>query len=137
METPKLRSSFHISSANLMAKKKTNEVVEETVPAIEPAEAPVVEAPATVEENPEVVEDTVPSEVSEAVIEPEKEVEVPKDATHSVNLDTLPVQAVDYLKRHPEVDAVYIDKFGGMFPKHTAKVFVKDAILYQNPYFKQ
>lgn len=118
-----------------MAKKKTNEVVEETTPAIEPTEVPVTEAPASMEENPEVVEESVPGEVTEA--EPENGAEAPKEAAPAPNLDALPVQAVDYLKRHPEVDAVYIDKFGGIFSKHTAKVFVKDAVLYQNPYFKQ
>lgn len=118
-----------------MAKKKTNEVVEETAPAIEPAEVPVAEVQVPTEETPEVVEETVTGEVIEA--EPEKEAKTPKEAVPAANLDTLPLQAVDYLKRHSEVDAVYIDKFGGIFSKHTAKVFVKDAVLYQNPYFKQ
>lgn len=55
----------------------------------------------------------------------------------STDLEKIPAQAVEYLKRHTEIDALYIDKFGGMFPKDTLKVFVKDATLYQNPYYKK
>lgn len=116
-----------------MAKKKTNEVVEEATPAIEPAETPVAEASSPAEEMPK---EAIPSDVCKEAAESEKEDESSKTAP-AVDLSALPVQAVDYLKRHPEVDAVYIDKFGGMFPKHTPKVFVNDAVLYQNPYFKQ
>lgn len=116
-----------------MAKKKTNEVVEKATPAIEPAETPVAETSSPVEEMPK---EDIPSDVCEVAAEPEKEDEPSKTAL-AVDLSALPVQAVDYLKRHPEVDAVYIDKFGGMYPKDTLMVFVKDAILYQNPYFKQ
>lgn len=42
-----------------------------------------------------------------------------------------------YLERHPEEEAVYIDKLGGVFSSKTPKVFLKDAVLYHNPFFKQ
>lgn len=116
-----------------MAKKKTIEAPENVAPEIEPAETSVTEAPSPAEEMPK---EAIPSDVCEEAAEPEKEDEPSKTAP-AVDLSALPVQAVDYLKRHPEVDAVYIDKFGGMFPKHTPKVFVNEAVLYQNPYFKQ
>lgn len=92
-----------------MAKKKTTEAVEETTKVDFEDQAPEVET----DNNP--VLDAVP-------------VEEPQGLT---------AEAIDYFKRHPKVDAVYIDKFGGVFPKHTCKVFVKDAILYQNPNLKQ
>lgn len=106
-----------------MAKKKTIEAPENVAPEIEPTEAPVVETP--VDSAPEAEPEEAPAPVVEAPKAP------------AADFSALPVQAVEYLKRHTEVDAIYIDKFGGMFPKDTPKVFVKDAILYQNPYFKQ
>lgn len=114
-----------------MAKKKTIEAPENVAPEIESTEAPIVEAT----ETEEPVEPT-PEEVKEPVAEETPApVEAPK--APAADLSALPVQAVEYLKRHTEVDAIYIDKFGGMFPKDTPRVFVKGAILYQNPYFKQ
>ena len=51
--------------------------------------------------------------------------------------EDLPKKVLAYLKRHEEVKAAYIDKLGGVFDVNTPPVFIKDAILYQNPYFKQ
>lgn len=67
--------------------------------------------------------------VQEAEIEKPEEVE-------KVTADKIPQQALEYLKRHEDVKEVYIDKLGGVFHSDTPKVFVKDAVLYQNPYFK-
>lgn len=106
-----------------MAKKKTIEAPENVAPTIELTETPAAEAPV------EVVPEAETEEVSAPVVEAPK--------ASAADLSALPAQAVEYLKRHTEVDAIYIDKFGGMFPKDTLKVFVKGAILYQNPYFKQ
>lgn len=45
--------------------------------------------------------------------------------------------AVDkLLKCYPNYSALYIDSKGGVFPKGTQPNLVKDAILYQNPYYK-
>ncbi len=45
--------------------------------------------------------------------------------------------ALNYLKRHTEIKEVYIDKLGGVFSANTPKSFLKDAVLYQNPFYKQ
>ena len=118
-----------------MAKKKTVDAVEEAAPAIEPAVVPEVENPEPGTETVDAVEEA--ALVDAADTESEVKAEPVEKIKPAADLGTLPVQAVDYLKRHPEVDALYIDKFGGIFPKNTPKVFVKDAVLYQNPYFKQ
>lgn len=60
-----------------------------------------------------------------------------KGADDVMTADTLPLQAIDYLKRHTEVEALYIDKRGGLFPIDTPHVFVREATLYQNPYYKK
>ena len=119
-----------------MAKKKATEVAEEAASKIEPATAPSEEVTETNNEATEVAEEAAPVEVANP--EPAKtEPEPVEEAKPTADASTMPAQVVDYFKRHPEVDAVYIDKLGGMFPKGTPKVFVKDAALYQNPYFKQ
>lgn len=120
-----------------MAKKK-----------IETAETPAAviesqsEASEKVKENVE--EAVVPTSAPEANVVEEAELndEVSEEHEDEVarptqDFSAIPPQAVDYLKRHPEVDAIYIDKFGGMFSKNTPQVFAKDAVLYHNPYFKQ
>lgn len=108
-----------------MAKNKTKEALENVAPEIEPVEVPAAEATAPVEDAPaEPIVEEGQGSVEEVLTEP------------AADLSVLPVQAIDYLKRHTEVDAIYIDKFGGMFPKDTPQVFAKDAILYHNPYFK-
>jgi len=48
----------------------------------------------------------------------------------------VPDEILAYLKRHPEEEAVYIDKLGGVFSAKTPQAFLKDAVLYQNPFFK-
>ena len=86
-----------------MAKKKTIEAPENVAPTIELTETPAAEAP--VEVVPEAETEEVPAPVVEAPKAP------------AADLSALPAQAVEYLKRHTEVDAIYIDKFGGMFPQ--------------------
>ena len=128
-----------------MAKKKTEMAEAATV--IEPQNAPEAETPEAVEEKAE--EAAVPTPATEANIAENAEMDhedlgdkTTEDLKEEVaprtqDFSAIPPQAVDYLKRHPEVDAIYIDKFGGMFSKNTPKVFAKDAVLYHNPYFKQ
>lgn len=53
------------------------------------------------------------------------------------SLDEIPDSVLAYLKRHTEIHKVYIDKLGGVFSENTSKVFLKDAVLYQNPFYKQ
>ena len=70
------------------------------------------------------------------------EVEKPTQKNESADVvvkpqDKIPDTALDYLKRHAEVKKVYIDKLGGVFSANTPKIFLKDATLYQNPFYKQ
>lgn len=123
-----------------MAKKKIEAVETETV-ATESLNTPAAEMPEAT--NNKVEDTSVHEPVSENnpadIPSNEEESEVAKDgkALPEQDFSAIPPQAVDYLKRHPEVDALYIDKFGGMFPKDTPQVFAPDAVLYHNPYFKQ
>lgn len=113
-----------------MAKKKNPEEIAD----VANEAAPIVESAETTEPNP--VEEPTPS-VPETAEEPTPETVEDKEPEMTAEPKTLPTDVEAYLKRHPEVDAVYFNKQGGIFPKNTAKVFLKDATLYQNPYFKQ
>ena len=68
----------------------------------------------------------------QADVETDKE----KSETIVTAQDEIPAFALDYLKRHTEIQKVYIDKLGGVFSASTLKVFLKDAVLYQNPFYK-
>jgi len=52
-----------------------------------------------------------------------------------------PVEIPDAVKKllalYPNHSALYVNAKGGVFPKNAQPSLVKDAILYQNPYFKQ
>lgn len=125
-----------------MAKKKQTE---EAVPVVEPGNEQEVE---TQKENAEVVETEAKPDAPEIVDSaqenklenegdnPEKENEGVETAAKSQE-DVIPALALGYLKRHAEVKEVYIDKLGGVFSANTPKVFLKDAVLYQNPFYKQ
>lgn len=120
-----------------MVKKKKNEVAEEAAPAIETAE--VAEAP-TIENNEPVADAVEVAENAEETAPVETANEAPEaKVAKPVEVDpaAMPAKVMDYFKRHPHVDAMYFNNVGGRFPKNTETVFVKDAILYQNPYFKQ
>nr|DAU89521.1 MAG TPA: hypothetical protein [Caudoviricetes sp.] len=125
-----------------MAKKKQTE---EAVPVVEPGNEQEVE---TQKENAEVVETEAKPDAPEIVDSAqenklenegdnlEKENEGVETAAKSQE-DVIPALALGYLKRHAEVKEVYIDKLGGVFSANTPKVFLKDAVLYQNPFYKQ
>lgn len=124
-----------------MAKKKQTE---EAVPVVEPGNEQDVE---TQKENAEVVETEAKPEAPEVEEpaqenKPENEGDNPEKENEGVETavksqDVIPALALGYLKRHAEVKEVYIDKLGGVFSANTPKVFLKDAILYQNPFYKQ
>ncbi len=120
-----------------MVKKIATEVSGDVTPMTEPAEISVVEVTESAVDQTEVVDNTIPVEDAGSISEHQAEPESDKVPQPAEDLITLSAQADCYFKCHPEVDAIYIDKFGGMFPKNYPKVFVKDAILYQNPHFKQ
>lgn len=60
-----------------------------------------------------------------------------KDEASAKSQDDIPEYVLVYLKNHTEEKAVYFDKLGGVFSADTPKVFLKDAVLYQNPFCKQ
>lgn len=43
----------------------------------------------------------------------------------------------ELLQKYPGYPALYIDSKGGVFTEDAQPNWVKDAILYQNPYYKQ
>lgn len=106
-----------------MAKKKTDNMTEET--------APVVENPEVNEQPNSVPKETAPENLDA----PEESEAETKSETKNAPAD-IPAKALAYLKRHPEDKEVYIDRYGGVFSANTPKVLVKDAVLYQNPHFK-
>lgn len=120
-----------------MAKKKTVEGVESVV---EQTNIPESEAPKEIAEA--VKTESVEAEVETTEVEqptndnqPEQENDSTSVATESK--DVIPNHVLAYLKRHTEEKEVYIDKLGGVFSVNTPKVFLKDAVLYQNPFYKQ
>lgn len=98
-----------------MAKKKTPEVVEGcAIEAVtENSETYIMDSE---EQTNGFTAETAPTETSQVVIDsPEAS------------------EAMAYFKRHPNVDAVYINKLGGVFTKNTCSAFLKGAVLYNNP----
>lgn len=113
-----------------MAKIKKSE---DNAPVAEQAIAQEVEATKekTEVEKTEVVEpETEATKVEDSAKEE-------KDEASAKSQDDIPEYVLAYLKNHTEEKAVYFDKLGGVFSADTPKVFLKDAVLYQNPFCKQ
>ena len=51
--------------------------------------------------------------------------------------DEIPEFVKELLQKYPGYPALYIDSKGGVFTADAQPNWVKDAILYQNPYYKQ
>lgn len=49
---------------------------------------------------------------------------------------TLPEHVDKILSGYPNYESLYVDSQGGVYPKGTQHNLVKNAILYQNPYYK-
>ena len=123
MENPETPLLIFGNSSATMVKKKSNDKAKEVEQALE--------ANTNVNEPELVVESKVPAEnKSEAEAATNTKLETAKTAAE------LPTNVREYLQRHPEVEKVYIDQLGGVFSANTPVVLVKDAVLYQNPYFK-
>lgn len=106
---------------------------EDNAPVAEQAIAQEVEATKekTEVEKTEVVEpETEATKVEDSATEE-------KDEASAKSQDDIPEYVLAYLKNHTEEKAVYFDKLGGVFSADTPKVFLKDAVLYQNPFCKQ
>lgn len=124
-----------------MAKKKQ---AENALPVVEPENAQEAETQkenaevVETEANPEAPESEEPAQDNKSESEgddPEKENGGIETAVKSQ--DAIPAFALNYLKRHAEIKEAYVDKLGGVFSANTPKVFLKDATLYQNPFYKQ
>jgi len=57
-------------------------------------------------------------------------------APETTSASEIPDTVDKLLKSYPSYSALYIDSRGGVYPKDTQPNLVKDAILYQNPYYK-
>ena len=106
---------------------------EDNAPVAEQAIAQEVEA---TKENTEVEKTEVVEPETEAT-KVEDSAKEEKDEAGAKSQDNIPEYVLAYLKNHTEEKAVYFDKLGGVFSADTPKVFLKDAVLYQNPFCKQ
>ncbi len=130
-----------------MAKKKTTEVTDTMVDAGNAQEVEMqkddtgsVETDTKKDETPaeDTAQDAKPETDVEGADTIQADVETDKEKSETIVTaqDEIPAFALDYLKRHTEIQKVYIDKLGGVFSASTLKVFLKDAVLYQNPFYK-
>lgn len=123
-----------------MAKKKSTE---EVAPIAEQANAPELEAQTentcgTEAENPQPEEATqIETPTNEEQPKMDGDDVQPEAGVKAPTQVPVPDDVLAYLKRHPEEEVVYIDKLGGVFSAKTPKAFLKGAVLYQNPFFKQ
>lgn len=82
-------------------------------------------------------------EPAQIVEEPTQTIEKPIDTmVNQANADSsasveIPEYVQKILASYPNYPCLYIDVKGGVYPKHTQPNLVSDAILYQNPYYKQ
>lgn len=88
-------------------------------------------------------EETATEKPDQIIEEPTKTTEEPTDTTNHQS-DTAPDISVEIpenvkkiLASYPNYPCLYIDVKGGVYPEHTQPNLVSDAILYQNPYYKQ
>lgn len=130
-----------------MAKKKTTEATDTVVDSgnvqevemqkdnTESVETDTKKDEASAEDT---AQDAKPETDAEGADTDKEEVETDKEKSETIVTaqDEIPAFALDYLKRHTEIQKVYIDKLGGVFSASTPKVFLKDAVLYQNPFYK-
>ena len=114
-----------------MARKKNTETpVTEDIQAQDPTvtlETPVVSNTESETQEKDTVEspdETTLKEPSPRKDKAEKKVDIPEFVK-------------ELLQKYPNYPALYIDSKGGVFTEDTQPNWVKDAILYQNPYYKQ
>lgn len=117
-----------------MARKKNTEApVTEEVKTQDPtvtSETPVISNEESEKQEQDTVETPDTSSIKESSQKPEK-----KDNTKEK--DEIPEFVKELLQKYPGYPALYIDSKGGVFTADAQPNWVKDAILYQNPYYKQ
>ena len=118
----------------VMARKKNTEApVTEEVKTQDPtvtSETPVISNEESEKQEQDTVETPDTSSIKESSQKPEK-----KDKTKEK--DEIPEFVKELLQKYPGYPALYIDSKGGVFTADAQPNWVKDAILYQNPYYKQ
>ena len=114
-----------------MARKKNTETpVTEEVKTQDPtvtSETPVISNEESEKQEQDTVETPDTSSIKESSQKPEK-----KDKTKEE--DEIPEFVKELLQKYPGYPALYIDSKGGVFTADAQPNWVKDAILYQNPY---
>lgn len=130
-----------------MAKKKNIETPETVDVSTKESnvivESPIVASienavPGTIETPVEVLNETSPETVD--VPTKEKKVEVDEIMVRTKNVDPIteiPTMVRTLLAAYPNYKALYVDTKGGVYPEGTQPNLIKEAILYQNPYYKQ
>ena len=117
-----------------MARKKNTETpVTEDTQAQDPtvtSKAPVISNEESEKQEQDTVETPDTSSIKESSQKPEK-----KDKTKEK--DEIPEFVKELLQKYPGYPALYIDSKGGVFTADAQPNWVKDAILYQNPYYKK
>ena len=80
-------------------------------------------------------EETATEKPDQTIEEPTKTTEEP-DTAPDISVE-IPENVKKILASYPNYSCLYIDVKGGVYPEHTQPNLVSDAILYQNPYYKQ
>ena len=143
---------FPFLNLKVMARRKNTETPEEVQAqevgqvAEQAASDITTQSEETATEKPDqtIEEPTKTTEKPDQTIEePTKTTEEPTDTTNHQS-DTAPDISVEIpenvkkiLASYPNYSCLYIDVKGGVYPEHTQPNLVSDAILYQNPYYKQ
>ncbi len=93
------------------------------------------------QENVQDVQEAVTEEVAteEAPVDerPQNQEETQVEQKVVVNLDEIPTFVDKLLKTYARYSALYVDVKGGVYTEDAQPIVRGDAILYQNPYYKQ
>lgn len=93
------------------------------------------------QENVQDVQDTVTEEVvTEGALvgeQPQNQEETQVKQKTDVNSDEIPAFVDKLLKTYARYSALYVDAKGGVYTEDAQPIVRGDAILYQNPYYKQ
>lgn len=129
---------FPFLNLKVMARRKKTETPEE----VQAQEVGQVAEQATPEVTTQ-TDETATEKPDQTIEELTKTTEEPTDTTNHQS-DTAPDISVEIpenvkkiLASYPNYSCLYIDVKGGVYPEHTQPNLVSDAILYQNPYYKQ
>ena len=112
-------------------KKNTENPVTEEVKTQDPtvtSETPVISNEDSEKQEQDTVETPETSPTKESSQKTEKKTK---------QKDEIPEFVKELLQKYPGYPALYIDTKGGVFTADAQPNWVKDAILYQNPYYKQ